>query len=113
MILTQANGNMNRFDVYHVDLNPTQGAEMKKVRPAIIISPDAMNRNLQTVIVAPLTHTLKGYPSRVALQFDTQPGEVALDQLRVVDKFRLIKKKGSIDAGTANRIKAVLGTMFS
>jgi mRNA interferase MazF len=104
---------MVMFEVYDVDLHPTRGAEMYKVRPAVIISPDAMNRNLKTVIVAPLTHTIKGYPSRVALHFNDQRGEVVLDQIRAVDKSRLIKKRGKIDAATAANIKSVLRTMFS
>jgi mRNA interferase MazF len=113
MTLIQKSGNMTMFEVYDVDLNPTRGAEMYKVRPAVIISPDAMNRNLRTVLIAPLTHTLKGYPSRVPLHFNTQQGEVALDQIRAVDKSRLIKKRGKIDPATAANIKAVLRTMFS
>jgi len=111
--LIQKIGDMMMFEVYDVDLNPTRGAEMYKVRPAIIISPDTMNRNLKTVVVAPLTHTIKGYPSRVALHFDDQRGEVVLDQIRAVDKARLIKKRGRIDAATATNIKMVLKTMFS
>jgi mRNA interferase MazF len=103
---------MNMFDVYNVDLNPTKGSEINKIRPAVIISPDAMNRNLKTVIVAPLTHTIKGYPSRVHIQFESQDGEVVLDQIRAVDKTRLRKKRGSVDSATAARIKAVLRTMF-
>jgi len=111
--LIQKIGDMMMFEVYDVDLNPTRGAEMYKVRPAIIISPDTMNRNLKTVVVAPLTHTIKGYPSRVALHFDDQRGEVVLDQIRAVDKARLIKKRGRIDAATATNIQMVLKTMFS
>ncbi len=104
---------MNQFDVYTVDLNPTQGSEMKKIRPAVIISPNVMNRNLNTVIIAPLTHTIKGYPSRVPSQFGGDPGEIALDQLRAVDKTRLKQKQGRVDGSTTANIKAVLTTMFS
>ena len=104
---------MNQFDVYKVDLNPTQGAEMMKTRPAVIISPNAMNGNLRTVIIDPLTHTIKGYPSRVPIHFGPRPGEVVLDQIRAVDKSRLKRKQGTIDAITASSIKRVLATMFS
>jgi len=104
---------MNQFDVYLVDLNPMLGSEMKKVRPAVIVSPNEMNRNLKTVIVAPLTHTIKRYPSRVPAQFAGQAGEIALDQIRAVDKSRLKQKQGKVDAGTSANIKAVLATMFS
>jgi mRNA interferase MazF len=113
MILTKKNGNMNQFDVYTVDLEPSKGAEMKKQRPAVIVSPNAMNKNLNTVLIAPLTHTIKGYPSRVASTFSGQPGEIVLDQIRAVDKIRLKKKIGALDTRTAANIKSVLATMFS
>jgi mRNA interferase MazF len=111
MSSTQKNGSMNQFDVYMVDLNPTQ--ELKKVRPAVIVSPNAMNRNLRTVIIAPLTHTIKRFPSRVPTQFGSQAGEIALDQMRAVDKSRLKQKQGRVDTATSANIKSVLATMFS
>jgi len=104
---------MNQFDVYNVDLDPTRGAEIRKVRPSVIISPNAMNKNLKTVIIAPLTHTVKGYPSRVPTTFGGEAGEVVLDQVRAVDKSRLKQKRGAVDATTASNIKLVLTTMFS
>ncbi len=104
---------MNQFDVYTVDLEPAEGAEMKKQRPAVIISPNAMNKNLNTVLIAPLTHTIKGYPSRVTSTFFGQQGEIVLDQIRAVDKSRLKKKIGKVDTITAANIKSVLATMFS
>ena len=104
---------MKQFDVYIVELDPAKGAEMKKSRPAVIISPDVMNRNLETVLIAPLTHTIKGYPSRVLSAFQGQPGEIVLDQLRAIDKSRLKSKKGTLDKTTATNVKKVLGTMFS
>jgi mRNA interferase MazF len=113
MILTQKNGNMNQFEVYTVDLDPTKGTEIKKQRPAVIISPNAMNKNLSTVLIAPLTHSIKGYPSRVGTRFGGQTGEIVLDQIRGVDKSRLKKKIGMVDAVTAANIKSVLATMFS
>lgn len=103
---------MKQFDIFLVNFDPTIGAEIKKTRPAVIVSPDDMNRNLQTIIVAPLTHTTKNYPSRVFTTFKNQNGEVVLDQLRSVDKQRLIKRQGVIDAATASDIMAVLQTMF-
>lgn len=104
---------MKQFDVYQVSLDPAKGAEMKKTRPSVIISPDQMNAYLNTVIVAPLTHTIKGFPSRVQTNFKSQFGEIALDQLRAVDKSRLKVKSGKIDATTERNIKLVLLTMFS
>ena len=104
---------MKQFDVYEVDFNPAKGSEIRKSRPAVIISPDVMNKNLKTVIVAPLTHTIKSYPSRVNVEFANQPGQVALDQMRAVDKIRLSKKKGRINTSAAQDIKLILTTMFS
>lgn len=104
---------MKQFDLYLVNFDPSVGAELKKTRPAVIVSPDAMNKNLQTVIIAPLTHTIKKYPSRVASVFGRKNGEIALDQLRAVDKTRLLKKQGVIDKVTAGNIKLVLQTIFS
>jgi mRNA interferase MazF len=104
---------MKQFEIYLVNLDPTIGSEIKKTRPAVIISPDAMNKVLNTVIIAPLTSTQKGYPSRVFSNFKGKKGEVVLDQLRTVDKIRLVKKIGQIDSKTAQNIKLVLLTMFS
>ena len=104
---------MKQFDVYEIELDPAKGSEMKKTRPGIIVSPDVMNKNLRTVIIAPLTHTIRKYPSRVQSLFEGQNGEIALDQIRSVDKTRLKKKRGSIDEITAKNIKIVLATMFS
>jgi mRNA interferase MazF len=104
---------VKQFDIYLVNLDPTIGSEIKKTRPAVIISPDAMNKVLNTVIIAPLISTQKGYPSRVFSNFKGKKGEVVLDQLRTVDKVRLIKKLDQIDSKTAQNIKLVLLTMFS
>lgn len=104
---------MNQFDVYTVDINPTQGAKIKKMRPAVIISPNEMNKNLKTVLIAPLTHTVRRYPSRVASTFAGQVGEIVLDQIRGVDKNRLKKKLGKVSPTVAAGIKKVLVTMFS
>ncbi len=104
---------MKQFDVYIVDLDPTKGAEMRKSRPAVIISPDVMNKNLKTVLIAPLTHSLRGYPTRVPVFLHDEAGEIVLDQIRAVDKGRLKKKAGTIDKQAVYDVKAVLKTMFS
>jgi mRNA interferase MazF len=104
---------MDQFDVYQVDLEPAKGAEIKKMKTAVIISPYAMNKNLKTVIIAPLTHTTKKYPSRVATVFAAQAGEIVLDQMRAVDKSRLKQRRGKIDLTTSANIKKVLASMFS
>lgn len=104
---------MKQFDVYLVNLDPAVGAEIKKSRPGVIISPDVLNKYLQTVIVAPLTHTVKEYPSRVSSYFKGQLGQIALDQMRAVDKTRLARKMGVINVQSGEDIKKVLQTMFS
>jgi mRNA interferase MazF len=104
---------MKQFDVYLVNLDPAIGSEIKKTRPAVIISPAVLNKHLDTVIVAPLTHTVKAYPSRVPSSFQNQHGEIALDQLRAVDKQRLTRRLGSVSVQTGADIKKVLQTMFS
>ena len=103
---------MNRFEIWVIEFDPSRGAEIKKTRPAVIVSPDAMNRHLQTVIVAPLTSTIKGYPSRVLTTFENKGGEVMLDQLRSVDKIRLKKKVGELETYEAEAVCQVLTVMF-
>ncbi|MGI8597779.1 MAG: type II toxin-antitoxin system PemK/MazF family toxin [Chitinophagaceae bacterium] len=104
---------MKQFDIYIISLNPTKGSEINKTRPSVIVSPNVLNKHLNTVIIAPLTTTIKNYPSRVLSNLVGQPGEIALDQIRAVDKERLKKKIGSVDRKTAENIKKVLHTMFS
>ena len=99
-----------RGDVYTVQLNPVVGREIRKARPCVIVSPDAMNRLLDTVIVAPMTTTIKRWPTRVNVAFDDKQGSIALDQIRTVDKSRLRKLRGQVDLLPA---LAVLQTMFA
>jgi len=102
---------VKQFEVYLCDLEPTVGSEIRKVRPVIVVSPNEMLR-LRTVIVAPLTTTVKRWPSRVALRFQGRAGETALDQIRSVDKSRLRKRLGRVDEATAKLVCARLSTMF-
>ena len=102
---------VNRFDVYLIELAPTIGSEIKKTRPCVIVSPNEMNC-LKTVLIAPMT--TKGFyaPSRVELQFQDKTGLVLLDQLRAVDKSRLVKKLGTIDKNTQKIIASTLVNIF-
>ncbi len=102
-----------RFAVYLVNLDPTQGHEIKKTRPCVIISPNEMNRYIGTVIVAPMTAKGRDYPTRVAITFKRKKGQIVLDQIRTVDKARLVKHLGEIDAKTTARVLAVLQEMFA
>lgn len=100
-------------EVWLVSLDPTRGAEMQKTRPCVVVSPNEMNRHLRTVIVAPMTTSEKRYPTRVALTFHGKPGEVALDQLRSVDRQRMLKKVGNISPSAAHAVSSVLIEMFA
>ena len=104
---------VRQFEVYLVSLDPTQGSEIKKTRPALVISPDEMNRTLRTVLVAPMTTTLRNFPSRVKTTFQDKKGEIALDQMRAVDRSRLVKKLGTNHHAAAEKTLAVLQEMFS
>ncbi|PKN68363.1 MAG: transcriptional regulator [Deltaproteobacteria bacterium HGW-Deltaproteobacteria-12] len=104
---------VNRFDVYLINLDPTVGSEIKKTRPCLIISPDEMNRHIQTVIVAPLTTAGKEYPTRIPCQFKKKKGHIVLDQIRTIDKTRLIKNLGAIDSETQLKVIAVLQRLFA
>lgn len=101
---------VRRGEVYWVKLDPSVGSEVKKNRPAVVVSPDEMNRALRTVIVAPLTHTIKSYPCRETIAFQGDQGQIMLDQMRAVDKVRLGEKIGKIDVSGA---LSILRTMFS
>ncbi len=104
---------VKRFDICLVNLDPTLGCEINKTRPCIIISPDEMNQYLSTVIIAPMTSTIRTYPSRVSINFQEKKGEVVLDQIRTVDKRRLVKKIGQTNAITREKICKILVEMFS
>ena len=104
---------VNRFDVYLINLNPTVGSEIQKTRPCLIISPDEMNRHIRTVIVAPMTTAGKDYPTRISCKFKKKKGQIVLDQIRTIDKTRLIKKLGSINPETQAEVISVLQRLFA
>jgi len=93
-----------RFEVYLANFDPTLGAEIRKTRPAVIVSPDEANQHLRTVIVVPLTSASHAYPSRVPLRFQGRDGEAAIDQMRAIDKQRLVRRLGSISADAQRRL---------
>ena len=104
---------VKRFDVYLVNLDPTIGSEIQKIRPCLIISPDEMNRNIRTVIIAPMTSARKEYPTRVPCTFQKKKGQIVLDQLRTIDKARLIKKLGAIDSKDQLEVISILQRLFA
>ena len=104
---------INRFDVYLANLDPTMGSEIKKTRPCLVISPDEMNRWIRTVIVAPMTTKGQPYPTRVPCEFQGKEGQVVLDQIRTVDKSRLVQKLGRIDKATQRKVLVTIAEMFA
>ena len=104
---------IERFGVYLVALDPTLGSEIQKTRPCVVVSPDEMNRAIATVILAPMTTRGRGYPSRVACHFDGKDGLIVLDQLRAVDKRRLLKRLGQIESSAQQEVLQTLAVMFA
>lgn len=102
-----------RFDIHLVNLDPTVGSEIRKTRPCLIISPDEMNRFIRTVIVAPMTTVAREYPTRVKCTFHDQKGEIVLDQIRTIDKSRLVKKLGTLDHDTSIQVLDTLQELFA
>jgi mRNA interferase MazF len=96
-----------------MNLDPTVGSEIKKTRPCLIISPDEMNHHIRTVIVAPMTGASRAYPTRIACRFKDKEGQIVLDQLRTIDKARLVKKLGTIDSNTQLEVISVLQRLFA
>ena len=103
----------NRFEVYIVNLDPTIGSEIKKTRPCVIVSPNEINHNINTVIIAPMSSSGKNYPTRVPVKFGGMEGKVVLDQIRTIDKKRLIEKKGILSEDEGDRILEILCEMFA
>ena len=104
---------IRRFEVHLINLDPTVGSEIQKTRPCLVVSPDELNRHVRTVVVAPMTTKGQAYPTRVPCRFRGKAGQVVLDQIRTVDRARLIKRLGRLDARTAARVLEVLQEMFS
>ncbi|MDP1946952.1 MAG: type II toxin-antitoxin system PemK/MazF family toxin [Nitrospirota bacterium] len=102
-----------RFEVFLVRLAPTEGREIRKTRPCLIISPDEMNHHIDTVIVAPMTTKGRPYPTRVPVRFKGKSGQIVLDQIRTVDKARLVKRVGKIGAVTRAQVLTLLAELFA
>lgn len=95
---------IKRFDICLINLDPTLGSEIKKMRPCVVISPDEMNRNINTIIVAPMTTKSRKYPTRIKITFEGKEGQIVLDQIRTIDKIRIVKKLGKIHQKTAHEV---------
>jgi len=103
---------IKQYAVHWINLDPTMGDEVNKTGPCVIISPDEMNKYLRTVIIAPLTHTLKIYPSRVLCDVNGDKGSVMLDQIRTVDKARIGDPLGKLKVAEITGIKSVINQML-
>jgi mRNA interferase MazF len=104
---------IKRFDVFLVNLDPTIGSEIKKTRPCVVISPPEMNRHLRTVIVAPMTTKGAVYPTRISSKFRGKVGQIVLDQIRTVDRKRLVRKLGTISRPAQEEVLSVIAEMFA
>ena len=104
---------ISRFDVYLVTLDPTVGSEIQKTRPCLVISPDEMHQHIRTVIIAPMTTRGRPYPTRVTCKFKGKAGQIVLDQIRTVDRERLVRRLGRLDRKTCDMVLRVLGELFA
>lgn len=103
---------VKQYQIVLVNLDPTIGSEMKKTRPCVVISPNEMNKYLNTIVVAPMTSSSKNYPTRVAVTHDKKKGWIVLDQLRTVDRQRIIKVLGNLSEKEVKKVKEVLRATF-
>jgi len=103
---------LRQYDIVLVVLDPTVGREIKKTRPCAILSPNEMNRHLQTVVVAPMTRSDKQYPTRVAMLHEGKDGQIAIDQIRTIDRRCVLKILGHLNESEIEQVKAVIQETF-
>lgn len=103
---------IRQYDIYLINLDPCVGHEIEKTRPCVVISPDEMNRNIGTVIIAPMTTKSRKYPTRVGIRFQNKSGWIVLDLIRTVDKNRLVRKLGGLEEKNKQQVKDVLQAML-
>jgi mRNA interferase MazF len=103
---------VNQYDVYFVNLDPAIGFEVKKIRPCVVVSPDELNKFLKTIIIAPITSTLRNYPTRIDLKLLNRDGQIMVDQIRSIDKSRLVNKISSLDQMSIIRLKSIIQEML-
>jgi mRNA interferase MazF len=104
---------VRRFDICLVSLDPTRGSEIRKTRPCVVVSPDEMNRYLRTIIVAPMTTASRPYPTRINLRFQGKSGQIAVDQIRTIDRDRILRRIGRTTDTTARKLCGVLAEIFA
>ncbi|TVR82256.1 MAG: type II toxin-antitoxin system PemK/MazF family toxin [Rhodospirillales bacterium] len=104
---------VRRYEVYLVNLDPTQGSEIQMTRPCVVVSPDEMNRHIRTVIIAPMTSARRAFPTRIDISFEQKQGQVVLDQIRTVAKSRLVGPLGALPEAGARQVAGILQEMFA
>jgi mRNA interferase MazF len=103
---------VNQYDIVLVNLDPTLGSEMKKTRPCVVLSPNEMNKYLQTIVIAPMTSSLKPYPTRVEIKHKVSKGSIALDQIRTIDRMRIVKHFEPLTEEEISQVKNVIKETF-
>jgi mRNA interferase MazF len=103
---------IKQYDILLVNLDPTVGHEIQKIRPCVLISPDEMNENIETIIIAPMTTKSHDYPTRIKITFNENIGWIVLDQIRTIDKKRIIKKLGKLEPNKIKEIKKTIREML-
>ncbi len=103
---------INQYEIVLVNLNPTIGSEIQKTRPCVVISPNEMNKYLKTIVIAPMTTSSKSYPTRVEIKHDSKIGWVVLDQIRTIDKQRILKSLGRLSKPEIKEVKSILKETF-
>ena len=103
---------LNQYEIILVDLNPTIGSEIKKTRPCVVLSPNEMNKYLRTIVVAPMTTKSRKYPTRVEVKHDRKIGWIVLDQIRTIDKARIIKVMGRLSSPEVKEVKSIIKETF-
>jgi mRNA interferase MazF len=104
---------INQYQIILVNLDPTIGSEIKKTRPCVVISPDEMNKYLRTIVIAPMTTSSKNYPTRVEIKHDNKIGWIVLDQIRTIDKLRIIKQLGRLSKPEIKEVKSILKETYA
>lgn len=103
---------IKQYDIILVNLDPTVGSEIKKTRPCVVVSPDEMNRHLKTTVIAPMTTSSKNYPTRVEIKHDNKMGWIVLDQIRTIDKQRILSRLGRLSIPEIKEVKAIIKETF-
>ncbi|MCC6287890.1 MAG: type II toxin-antitoxin system PemK/MazF family toxin [Chitinophagaceae bacterium] len=103
---------VNQYDIVLVNLDPTIGSEMKKTRPCVVLSPNEMNRYLQTIVIAPMTSSSKPYPTRVEIKRKATKGWIAIDQIRTIDRMRIVKRFETLTDKEIDKVKTTIQETF-